>query len=371
MKTYNIITELSYDDISLYSREISEISSRFNDEINTKKNITIGTNSYKIEPIIASPMLDVCGLDMCKWMTDNNMMAGVYHRFNEKEQWKYEMNEIFNYVKGKVPVSLSMSLKNEKLDDLIEIWENQQIKSDLIICIDVANGSSKMIEKSVKELQKRLENTSINYKLMSGNIVTSEAAEYLYNLGISLVRISVGSGSVCRTPLETGVFRPIISAIDEIHEMKEKRNYNDLYLIADGGIRSTADIMKSFAVGADFIMCGQLLAGWSVSNGEIIELDEKMYKKYRGSASLEIAKINRSLNNNENKSIMSEGISSLIEYKGDNNILNDFWFQLNGGIRSAMSYCNSKNLVEFYNKVQIVRCTESSNRIRETHVRSK
>ena len=144
---------------------------------------------------------------------------------------------------------------------------------------------------------------------------------------------------MCTTRIKTGFGIPNVTAIEEISAVA------NVPVMADGGIRTSGDIAKALAVGASTVMLGSILAGTDESPGQIIETHKGLYKKYRGSASLET----KSSHNQEIRNI--EGESTMIPYKGG------VKFILNGlidGIKSALSYAGANTLDEYYPEYVIV-----------------
>lgn len=355
-------TEYDFNDVSLFSRQISSVQSRH--DVDLRQKISIGDNSYWVNPIIAAPMRDTAGPSMCNYMESKNNIAGVLHRFHKThDEWVEDIRELIgeNNENRLVSFSVSMTDGQEVRDKLNYLIANFN-KVSFIICIDTANGASKGVENMVNLIQTHAED-DLNYELMCGNIVTKEAAEYLYNLGVNYLRVGIGGGAVCSTPTETGIFRPYANAIKEIREHLDWLGATDAKIVADGGMRGTDRIMKALALGADFVMLGYLLAGWERSNSPLVKkgfLKKKKYKYYRGSASKEMAlAAGKSMDK-----LIVEGVERLIPYKGDDYDFEKFYNQLEGAMKSCMSYCDSKKLDEFKSKCEIVLVTGASNQIR-------
>lgn len=395
--------ELTYNDISLYSRQISNIKSRFSDDIKLTNKIKFGDNIIDIGFLMSAPMYDVTGYDLSIKLLEYNQLPIVHRFMTSREQIKLFMDIVrhFNYDKSKVySYSLGINDCEEKIEYLIGFLNG--IKDDrkglnILICIDTANGASILLEKPINIINEfKNKFNDINVEILSGNIITKEASEYLYNLGVKFQRISISTGSVCSTSVVTGMYRPPVSTIIEISEYKEINNIEDLYLIADGGFKETSDMIKAIAVGADFIMSGTLFAGYKESNSPLLkykdnifdEIKEKtpseyyentlinstahsiygtyyeFYKHYRGMASYDMANLNNKVNN-INKIIIPEGVSSMIKYKENidgeiDNILNSF--------KSSMSYSNSSNFDEFRENIEVVEVSNNSLIQRRPHV---
>lgn len=381
MNDFSFKTELSYDDITLYSREISTVTSRFDKKISLNNTVDIEGRRFEMGVLMSAPMLDVSGLKMCSFMS-NQKQLGVLHRFMNTEKWVESIWKVLNQsISNTISFSVGINDSKNKLSSLIDFLKDkkEEIKTvkpfidieglQFIVCIDTANGASELLCSAIDNInifKEKIEEefSCISVSIMAGNIVTKEAAEFLYNLGVTFARVSIGSGSVCSTPMVTGIFRPVVSAIMEIDKWRKDNEISDFYIIADGGIRGAADVMKALAVGADFVMIGSLFAGFDESNGELIQdSDGSLYKPYRGMASYDMAKLNNSVNN-LNKPIIPEGVTSKVPYKG----LIDSWFQqFKGSMHSCMSYCNAYNLDEFRQNVKIVSVSGATNELRKPH----
>ncbi len=153
-------------------------------------------------------------------------------------------------------------------------------------------------------------------------------------------RISVASGKACTTKNATGMYYPSVSLLLEC------RDATDKVLIADGGIKEPQDYCKAIASGADFIMLGSLIAQCKESPAETLLREHKEYKLYHGSASFENQKIYK-----ENPKYI-EGRTVLLEYHNLSivDLLNSF----QEGLKSSMSYANSRSILEYRNNVEII-----------------
>jgi IMP dehydrogenase len=389
-------TELTYQDISLFSREISNIKSRFSNEINLNQTIKFGNDYLEVGPLMSAPMYDVTGLDLSVYLLNKNQLP-IVHRFmtaNEQIELFSETIRIVKDLKKIYSYTIGINDAEEKISKLDHFLNYFDEKLNILICIDTANGANRLLEKPiliVNNLKKK--HSSHNIEIISGNIVTKEASKYLYDLGVKFQRVSISTGSVCSTSVVTGMFRPPVSAISEIYKFKKDNMLDDLYIVADGGFKENSDLIKAIAVGADFIMSGSLFAGYKESNSNILvkmnnyynEIDIKepdkkyemlfkqtgydidnigYYKYYRGMASQEMATLNNSVNK-INKPILAEGISSYVEYKNDlnsavDNILNSF--------KSACSYANSLSLEEFRDSIEVVEISNTALLQRRPHI---
>ena len=228
-----------------------------------------------------------------------------------------------------------------------------------VICVDTAHGHSEGVLKTVEKLRK----TFPDIELVGGNVATAAGAEALIEAGVDAVKVGIGPGSICTTRVVAGVGVPQISAVMECAKVCEKAG---VPLISDGGVRYSGDIAKALAAGADSVMLGSLLAGVEESPGEMVLLEGRSYKVYRGMGSLG-AMVNGSADryfqeNTGMDKLVPEGIEGRVPYKGR---LSDVVYQLVGGVKSAMGYCGVQNIKELQEKSRFVKITEAG--VKESH----
>ena len=214
------------------------------------------------------------------------------------------------------------------------------------IVVDVANGYLEKVAETVRYIK---DNYDID--VIAGNVATKEGVVNLAKAGADAVKIGIGPGGACLTRSVAGVGYPQLSAIMDCSNA-------GVPIIADGGIRKSADLAKAIAAGANTVMIGSLLAGTDESPGFIVTKENKNYKLYRGMASIsayadKASKLNEIV---EIEGYTPEGTEMLIEYRGSavkivNNLVN--------GLRSAMTYLNARNLDEFRRNARFVRLTEA------------
>ncbi len=309
---------LSYQDISLVPRNLSQVNSR--QEIDLSLNLdSSGTINNLRLPVLPAPMDTICSLEMCRILSKNGML-GMIHRFQPIDTRKD------NYI----------ALRNDGLDAVIAVGlDEKEIIDEFYslgarsFIVDVANGFNTAVEPTIKQVRD-LKNTYT----ICGNVDSEEGFKYLSDLGVDAIRVGIGSGSMCTTSIMTGVGQGIVSSIQECRIIKEKTGSSSL-LIADGGIRAVGDIAKALTVGADAVMVGRMLAGTKEAEGNILKYNGKLYKAYRGSASYAVQQ-KRGKN-----PYYIEGDETIVEYKGGvQNILD----QIDAGLRSSMSYMAANNL---------------------------
>ena len=221
-----------------------------------------------------------------------------------------------------------------------------------ILCVDVAHGHHIMMKECLEHLKSTFGHA---VHIVAGNVATLEAFNDLADWGADSIRVGIGGGSICSTRLVSGHGVPTLQSVLDCVKSDRK-----VSIIADGGIKTSGDMVKALAAGADFVMVGSLLAGTSATPGEVFKGSEgKKYKVYRGMASSAAQKDWRG------KSSSPEGISTTVPYKGlTANILND----LRGGIQSGFSYSGAKNVAELREKHQFIRQTAAGQNESFTHI---
>ena len=220
----------------------------------------------------------------------------------------------------------------ERTKKLIEAGVN-------IICIDIAHGHHVICGESIIQIKQLYPNIEI----IAGNVCTAQGVEYLANCGADCVKVGIGPGGICITRKQTGCGRPQLTAVLECAKMAQQKN---ITIIADGGHnRKSGNIFKAFCAGSTASMLGGGLSGTTETPGKIFLKDNKKVKMIRGMAGIiSNYKKNVKLDNNVNTSIESmtpEGVEGYVAYKGD---VKDVLTQIEGGLRSGLSYIGCENL---------------------------
>ena len=293
---------------------------------------------WKGIPIIASNMDTVGTVEMYESLKKYNIMT-CFHKFLEE----YPENERNNYI-------ISIGIRDEDYNKLERIYDQSPEKCN-IVCIDIANG---YIEKLVL-FCRRVRELIPNCILIAGNVVTREMVEELILNGkVDIVKVGIGSGSVCTTRLQTGVGMPQLSAIIECSDAAHGCGG---HIISDGGVTCPGDASKAFGAGADFVMLGSILAGHKESGGELVKEGTKLYKVFYGMSS--DTAMNKHYGGVSNYR-SSEGKTVKVGYKGDvKNTIDD----LLGGIRSTCTYVNSRTLKDLPKCTTFLRVNNQVNRI--------
>lgn len=309
-------------------------------------------------PVISANMDTVTGTEMSRAMAASGGI-GCLHRFMSIERNISCYNDsIYGETKPMVSVGIG-PLELERARALYDSGAE-------IIVLDVAHGAQLSVVRQVAQLKSFLKD---NAKIIVGNFATSQSINdfkfHLGSAGVSAWKIGIGPGSACTTRVKTGVGVPQLSAVLDC-----AKNINDV-VIADGGLRSPGDIAKVIGAGASAVMVGGLLSGTAESPGEIVDENGQpyvdsnatniaIYKKYRGSASLD----SYLSQGKDSKWRTTEGESFLVPYKGTvENIMKD----IEGGLRSSLSYVGAFNIKEFQQKVVFTKVSGASIKENSAH----
>lgn len=227
-----------------------------------------------------------------------------------------------------------------------------------VLVIDIAHGHAEHALKAVEAVRQRLGDV----ELIAGNVATGDGARDLASAGVDAVKVGVGPGSICITRLVAGVGVPQLTAVfDGAQAVSDL----EIPIIADGGIRQGGDVTKALAAGASTVMVGSLLAGTQESPGVTITRGDRRYKVARGMASAEAALYRVQRQDAEKgwaeweadvRDIVPEGVEAAVPYRGT---AEEVVFQLVGGLRSGMSYCDALTLQELRKNATFIRITEA------------
>jgi len=340
----------SFDDVMIVPT-YSEIRSR--KEPDTKSFVT---NNIELEvPIISSPMDTVTGAKMAFTMGSNGGL-GILHRFMPKEEQALAVEDILRSnaeITGPKLAKIVPAIGIGRSEKQRFNYLYERFKDSLsAVAIDIANGDSSYMIEMIKWVDQK---TSGNIPIIAGNVATGEGFIRLAEAGASAIRVGIGGGSICKTRIMTGIGIPTLASVIDCYSARESDgDYDDVSIIADGGIRYPADFVKSLAAGADAVIAGRIFAGTIESPGEVISLDGRRVKVYRGMASKEVQDDKRG---GLKPGTCAEGVSTHIPLKGKAYyILDEFC----GGLRSAMTYTNSYNLSDLRNNSRFIKLTSSA-----------
>jgi len=331
---------LSFDDVLLVPA-YSDICSR--SEVDISSDLGAG---IKLDlPIISSPMDTVTEERMATAMTDAGG-TGIIHRYNTiSEQIEIAEKVLSNQYPTTIGAAIGVT------GDYMERAYALCSSGVNVLCVDVAHGDHKLMKVALENLRKNL-NDQVH--IMAGNVATLEGFNNLADWGADSIRVGIGGGSICSTRIQTGHGIPTFQSIIDC-----SRSDRDATLIADGGLKTSGDIVKALAAGADAVMIGSMLAGTDESPGEVFVNKNKKYKVYRGMAS-KSAQLDW-----RGSSSSPEGISTTISYKGS---VSELLQNIAGGIRSGFSYSGSKCLMDLRVKCEFIKQTSAGQVESSTHI---
>ena len=285
-------------------------------------------------PFISAAMDTVTEFAMAKKMIEFGGM-GIIHKNQSSEAIVETIEKLVKEFAPKVVpigVSIGTSTSEENIDKYIAAGAN-------VIVVDSAHGHSKNVGDKVKYISHKHENVY----LIAGNITTGEAARFLFRKGADAVKVGVGPGAICTTRVVTGVGEGQITAILSVAEVA--REFDNKKIIADGGIKYSGDAFKALVAGANMVMMGSMLAGTDEAPGEIIDMNGKQMKMYRGMGSIDA--MNNGSKDRYNQTdvssikLVAEGIVGYIPYKGSAETI---LIQMEGGIRNGMGYIGAEKI---------------------------
>ncbi len=330
---------LTYDDVLLVPQR-SDIRSRSQVDLTSK--LTLGVEMRL--PVIAANMDTVCGWEMAATMAAVGAV-GIIHRFLPIPAHAAEVRKAFEACEGG---TIGAAIGTDH--DMIERARSCADAGATVVVLDIAHGHAEHAIEGVK----RLKDEAPNLRVIAGNIATAQAAIDLARAGADAVKVGVGPGGVCTTRLVAGVGVPQLTAVADAVNSE-----CGVPVIADGGIRTSGDIAKAMAVGADSVMIGSMFAGTKEAPGEVEQTEKGLFKRVRGMASREAAELRaeragEELGDDYFEHRAAEGVEGLVPYRGSAVALVN---ELMAGLKSAMSYSNSANLHEFRERAILTRIT--------------
>jgi IMP dehydrogenase len=317
---------LTYDDVALVP-QFNNIPSRTEPSLESwlTKKMKVGI------PLLAANMDTVISEELAEILIEQGSIP-IFHRFTpfaEQEKWVKKF-------KDKTFISCGI----QKLDETRKLLDLGAVG----VCIDVAHGHSDRMFKHIQELKK----THPDKEVIAGNVCTAMAYHDLVNAGADAVKVGVGPGAACTTRMVTGFGIPQFTAVQDCARIAEKLR---VPLIADGGIRTSRDVVLALAAGASTVMIGKLLALTLESAAPKRKSDKcasGFEAKFRGQASADFQ--NEFYGGLKAKTV-AEGIDFWAPVSGS---AEDLIAMLLGGVRSGMTYGGARNLKELQRKAEFV-----------------
>ncbi|OMQ15134.1 IMP dehydrogenase [Modestobacter sp. VKM Ac-2676] len=238
-----------------------------------------------------------------------------------------------------------------------------------VLVVDTAHGHQRAVLEMVARVKKDFAHVGHGVQIVGGNIATRAGAQALIDAGVDAVKVGVGPGSICTTRVVAGVGVPQITAI---YEAALAARPAGVPVIADGGLQYSGDIAKALVAGADTVMIGGLFAGVEEAPGELVFMNGKQYKTYRGMGSLGAMQKrgNQSFSRDRyfaddvlsDDKLVPEGIEGQVPYRGP---LSGVAHQLVGGLRAGMGYAGAATIAHLQERGQLTRITSAG--LTESH----
>ena len=332
---------LTFDDVTL-TPKYSEI---LPNDVDTSIKLT-KTLKLKI-PILSSAMDTVTESKMAIEIAKAGGIGVIHRNLNIKDQIK----EIKKVKKYNLLVGAAVGAGPNEFKRAQEILKEN---IDMIV-VDTAHGHTKKVGEIIKFIKRKRNRKTA---LCAGNIATPDAAKFLMKLGVDIIKVGIGPGSICTTRLVAGIGVPQLSAILNVRNgIKNKK----VKIISDGGIKYSGDLAKAFAAGADAVMIGSLFAGTDEAPGKLIKRKGKLFKSFRGMGS--VGAMNKGSadryfqsKQRDASKYVPEGVEGLAKYKGK---VDKIIYKLVGGLRSSMGYLGSKQIKYLRNKPEFVKITKA------------
>jgi len=331
---------ITFDDV-LLEPQYSDIISRSQVDIHG----TIDDRSKALFlPIISSPMDTVTEVEMAINMHRLGGL-GIIHRYNTIDEQCDLVKETLGQV---ATVGAAIGVTSDYLERAAALYD----AGVRVLCVDVAHGHHIMMKNALTELRGILGD---DLHIMAGNIGTLEGFNALADWGADSIRVGIGGGSICSTRIQTGHGIPTLQSVLECG-----RSDRDARLIADGGIKTSGDIVKAIAAGADFVILGSLLGGCEEAPGDTFrDRDGRCFKTYRGMASAAAQRDWRG------STASLEGVSTTVPCKGPvKKVVED----LVTGIRSGFSYSGARTKEELQAKAKFIIQSQASSIESTTHI---
>ena len=389
---------LSYDDVLLIPRY-----SNFNSRKETDISVKFCGKHYSA-PIIMSPMNCVTSPQMIHFFIKENLIPTVHRYFKDAlQQYDYvyiglgEQILLDKYDVYPTDWVKRNQLRNNVVDFSRDVGERIREELDCVyfsvgstikykqwidcllkkgikkFCVDMAHGHSKPCVDTIKYIR----SFGKDIKIIAGNIATNDAKKDLYKSGADALRVGIGGGSSCSTSANTGFGMSTLSSIQQICCEKNK-----VGIIADGGIRTTGDIVKSIYFGSDVVMLGKILAATDLSPSNCYNSNQQFIRKINAVYDIQDCKSNDNIQNivkykqymgmaseKARKGVLQsgsiEGVSGLIKYTGKTK---DIIENIKINMKSALSYGGCKNWKQLKQNVECKFLSNASILERKTHL---
>ena len=335
--------KLDFSDVLIRPKR-SDISSRSQVALNRIFKFPHSDRELNCVPIMSANMDTTGSISMNKTLSGFDCITCLHKHYSDdklREHFEFPRQYAF----------YSMGISEPDMQKLTSVYDKLQKKPNL--CIDVANGYNEKFVSTIKKIREWYPDIII----MAGNVVTPEMTEELiFHGGVDIVKIGIGSGSVCTTRLKTGIGYPQLSAIMECADAAHSVGG---HICSDGGCTTPADVCKAFCANADFVMLGGMLAGTDCCEGDWLYNNDKQkqsLKFYGMSSKQAMEKHSGGVANYRT----SEGKCVTIPYKGKTS---DTIQDILGGLRSCCTYIGAKSLKDMGKNTTFIQVNNTHNKV--------
>ena len=345
-------TALTYDDVLLVPGYSDVLPAQVSLATRLSRRLTLGI------PLLAAAMDTVCEGPMAAAMARAGGLGVIHKNLRPSEQAQAVREVKAAAERQGAPLLAAAAVgvggdSRERAEALVHAGVD-------VLVIDTAHGHTQGVLDTVRRLRDRYADVD----LIAGNIATGEAAAALIEAGADALKVGIGPGSICTTRVVAGVGVPQITAIASAVSVAQEHG---VPVIADGGVRSSGDIVKALAAGAHTVMLGGMLAGTDEAPGELIQDSGRNFKAYRGMGSvsaMERGSKDRYFQGDVDnaRKLVPEGIEGRVAAKGP---LADVLHQLLGGLRAGMGYVGAPDIEALRRTERFVRITSAG--LHESH----
>ncbi len=348
----HIPTALTYDDVLLVPAYSDVLPAQVSLRTRLSRRVTLDA------PLLAAAMDTVCEAPMAIAMARAGGLGVLHKNLSPAEQAQAvrQVKEARSPHGARLLAAAAVGVggdADERAQALVAAGVD-------VLVIDTAHGHSRGVLDAVRKLRRRYPDVD----LVAGNIATGEAAAALIEAGADALKVGIGPGSICTTRVVAGVGVPQVTAIASAVAVAQE---HDVPVIADGGVRSSGDIVKALAAGAHTVMLGGALAGTDEAPGELVRDGARAYKTYRGMGSLtamERGSKDRYFQGDvaNARKLVPEGIEGRVPAKGP---VADVLHQLLGGLRAGMGYVGAPDIEALRHTDRFIRVTGAG--LHESH----
>lgn len=335
--------KLDFKDVLIRPKR-STLTSRSEADLTRDFSFRNSGGKYRGVPIIAANMDTIGTFEMARALTGHRLAAALHKHYDEAS-----LIGFFMALPAESTVFYSMGITDADYEKFLRM---KAAVGDAIacVCVHVANGYTKSFVDFIRNLRKVCPQITI----MAGNVVTGEMTEELILLGVDIVKVGIGGGSVCTTRKMAGVGYPQLSAIIECGDAAHGLGG---LICSDGGCASPGDLAKAFGGGADFIMLGGMPAGHDECSGRIEEHDGVRKVRFYGMSS-------RTAMDKYAGGVAphrpAEGKEVLLEHRGP---VEGTVQEILGGVRSACTYVGARRLKELSKRTTFIRVARQLNEV--------